>query len=403
MVKKLIYLNYIILLFRYIMIDPKFDWKYYINKYPDLIQNNIDTEQKAILHWNIHGKNEGRIFCPINKNFDWKFYINKYQDLKEINTEEKAWYHWIVYGNKEGRLYKKNIKIAIIYIGAYNYFDYTFKTQKENLFDILDQLNIKYDIFANIESIIEFRTDSFINTDKNIAKNYIETFYLTKPELAQHLPDDYEKQLEFKTYGYSNDSKVSKEDEKFNPYIINANKLLLENSNYCYDKFKSIFKDNCKLIFCEPQVDNLKKKLMTNIHNAKYFFDSIIYIRNLYTKNKIRQYEIENNINYDLIITLRPDIEIQNEFKKQIKKIINDVENNIFNNFSGEFELDEARIDFLFISKYFLSELINIDISLKEDELNSDIYYFDGINGPKTEKFIKNYLNTIKLYCNKFL
>jgi hypothetical protein len=37
-----------------------FDWKYYLNKYPNLVLNGICNEQQALKHWNDHGINERR-------------------------------------------------------------------------------------------------------------------------------------------------------------------------------------------------------------------------------------------------------------------------------------------------------------------------------------------------------
>ena len=44
-----------------------------------------------------------------NNDFDWETYINNYIDLKKagINTREKALQHWNNHGKKEGRTYKK--------------------------------------------------------------------------------------------------------------------------------------------------------------------------------------------------------------------------------------------------------------------------------------------------------
>jgi hypothetical protein len=39
----------------------QFNWKYYIDKYEDLQKANIDTEDKAFQHWNIFGRDEGRL------------------------------------------------------------------------------------------------------------------------------------------------------------------------------------------------------------------------------------------------------------------------------------------------------------------------------------------------------
>ena len=41
-----------------------FNWKCYINKYPDLINFGINTKEKAILHWKKYGKKEGRNYLP---------------------------------------------------------------------------------------------------------------------------------------------------------------------------------------------------------------------------------------------------------------------------------------------------------------------------------------------------
>ena len=43
--------------------------------------------------------------------FDWKAYVNKYPDLRKagINTRQKAWQHWINYGMKEGRSWKNEV------------------------------------------------------------------------------------------------------------------------------------------------------------------------------------------------------------------------------------------------------------------------------------------------------
>ena len=56
--------NYRYLLFvKYIMTDL-FDWKFYINEYPDLQKANIDNYEKAFAHWNEYGKKEKRLGYP---------------------------------------------------------------------------------------------------------------------------------------------------------------------------------------------------------------------------------------------------------------------------------------------------------------------------------------------------
>ena len=40
-----------------------FDWKYYLNKYPDLGNNGINTKRKAYNHWIKKGRKEKRFPC----------------------------------------------------------------------------------------------------------------------------------------------------------------------------------------------------------------------------------------------------------------------------------------------------------------------------------------------------
>ena len=104
-----------------------FDWKQYINNYPDLFQNGMNTKEKAWKHWISYGKNEGRTYFSLNENnlqsiqiidnFDWENYISNNPDLQDsgIDTFDKAWDHWLNYGKSEGRSFfqirKDNYKL----------------------------------------------------------------------------------------------------------------------------------------------------------------------------------------------------------------------------------------------------------------------------------------------------
>ena len=90
-----------------------FDWKSYINFYPDL--KKLDTKEMAWDHWIHHGKEEKRKYFTLDKTdrinekdeykkFDWKTYLKNYSDLKKINNKEEAWYHWMTYGKNEKRV-----------------------------------------------------------------------------------------------------------------------------------------------------------------------------------------------------------------------------------------------------------------------------------------------------------
>jgi hypothetical protein len=78
------------------------DWIFYLDKYPDLRQNGVYTENQAIQHWKNYGNRENR--SPFFY-FDWNDYLDIYPDLRKngIDTEQKAIHHWNNYGKKEGR------------------------------------------------------------------------------------------------------------------------------------------------------------------------------------------------------------------------------------------------------------------------------------------------------------
>ncbi len=105
-----------------------FDWKFYINLYPDLIKAGIDNEIKALEHWKVNGLNEGRSCNKFMerekrkyKDFNWMNYINNYLDLQNagINNSGLAFLHWLNYGRLEGRDYKNKINIKVINYNLY--------------------------------------------------------------------------------------------------------------------------------------------------------------------------------------------------------------------------------------------------------------------------------------------
>lgn len=96
-----------------------FNWEYYIYKYNDLKNSNIDSNKKALNHWLKYGKDEERIYTDIPIYFNWKFYLLNNEDLIEsgITTEENAWRHFIYHGFIENRYIsiEKYVKIYCIH------------------------------------------------------------------------------------------------------------------------------------------------------------------------------------------------------------------------------------------------------------------------------------------------
>jgi hypothetical protein len=83
-----------------------FDWQYYLEKYPDLRKNGVQTEEQALTHWNTCGEKEGRVSIRTPAFFDWKYYLDMYPDLRKngVKTEQQALVHWHSMGEKEGRV-----------------------------------------------------------------------------------------------------------------------------------------------------------------------------------------------------------------------------------------------------------------------------------------------------------
>ena len=79
-----------------------FNWQYYLNKYPDLRQIGIHTEQQAIQHWNLHGEKEGRIPSQLLECYN----INTI-DKNKINSTCKS-------GGRLGNMFIRNMVSSII-------------------------------------------------------------------------------------------------------------------------------------------------------------------------------------------------------------------------------------------------------------------------------------------------
>lgn len=183
-----------------INIIPKFDWETYVCRYEDLQKANINTQPKALNHWNIYGKNEGRI-CTFT-DFDWKFYVKSNEDLKHIKTRFDALLHWFKCGQYEDRTYsplinkfatqKKSpiifelyirelnddtidtMEKAITHYNTYGSAEYNKKIQLLNKLGIKNDADIKY--FYELKNFIEaYEIYEFANKNDNDILEIIRT------------------------------------------------------------------------------------------------------------------------------------------------------------------------------------------------------------------------------------
>ena len=192
-----------------IIIDPDFDWEFYVNKYEDLRNAGINTKEKAWKHWNDHGSNEGRICIGIIDDFDFKYYYkfnnesikhfinigmvanNKYLN----NIIDYYFHHDSVEGNKIRGLYtyddclidyKKNRLPYYIYsyesfFTIYNDFDIKFYKNKYNLYgsdtDIMYHYHTigKYNrlLYNDMIKIVIFTPKLYMNCGGHVILHYI--------------------------------------------------------------------------------------------------------------------------------------------------------------------------------------------------------------------------------------
>ena len=130
----------------------EFNWKFYIENYPDFKKIGINNYNQALSHWRNHGKKEGRISY-----FDYKNYILNNKDLIEegIRTAEKAFNHWL----NRGRFEQRKIDSPNLYnaISVNSIFDQVYlinlkedTVKLERMKKKLDELNISYNLFEAI-------------------------------------------------------------------------------------------------------------------------------------------------------------------------------------------------------------------------------------------------------------
>jgi hypothetical protein len=88
------------------MMDSVFDYRYYLNRYPDLRKafgSNEYSAWKAAQHWYKYGVKEGRQGYEF---FDPVFYLSNNPDVAKAYGESNylgAIQHFVKYGKKEGR------------------------------------------------------------------------------------------------------------------------------------------------------------------------------------------------------------------------------------------------------------------------------------------------------------
>lgn len=174
-----------------------FDWKFYLNYYPDLRKKGIKTEKQAKLHYKHYGSKEHKLknAAEIVNNFDWKFYISYYQDIKKngIKNEQQALNHYRKSGVYEGRVKNmqeitRNLLHSNLLIDKYN--SITFNNKTEEYINICIRTSNRPEYFnlciksilrqnyKNFNIIISYdKEESLLYLNKYTHMNNVNAFY----------------------------------------------------------------------------------------------------------------------------------------------------------------------------------------------------------------------------------
>jgi hypothetical protein len=310
----------------------EFDWKFYINFYPDLRRGGVTDEKSAVHHYFNYGIKEGRIGCEdvdeyspasdeadlsrLNDNnnnteFNWKFYLDFYPDLRKAGLidEKSAEHHYFNYGIKEGRIGSEDMKNEFI-------------PSKDKLIIVLSNdseeksSQFVQTLLINIQTICYDYKNYDIVTNENIFKSS----NITKSSnIIKYL---HEKKII--------DILTNQKLLKFKEVILNITSL-----NFSNFSLKTIY-DILLLFRSSNMIDT--KKIILNIHDFNWLYpsdpkitisdfthrksESIEYVNKIFnksisdlvifpSKHILDLYEkkgliLDNNVNY--VINNHPDI-----------------------------------------------------------------------------------------------
>lgn len=88
-----------------------FEWDIYLLKNNDLVENNINTKEKAIIHFETHGIKERRFInrkmIELWENYDWIKYKNNNPKLKTLDEISTFFHYYFVRQENKDNIFKK--------------------------------------------------------------------------------------------------------------------------------------------------------------------------------------------------------------------------------------------------------------------------------------------------------
>jgi len=242
------------------------------------------------------------------------------------------------------------MKVCVIYVGAYNTFDLCSSSQKNILFDSMNELNLEYDVFISVANETSFYSLDKVQLENTInMNNKISNCKLLNENIkveAWGTSNRYyiHKQIKVSSMRESFEKLFGKSNIKHFDSIISFNPKLNE----------SIINGEENVIMEWQQKNGTNGRKGKNMHIIPHVFNSSFYKR-LKHLSSIIEFE-----KYDKFIILRPDLNITIS-----KDIINQYlieKYNIYNKIHVS-----SRIDIFSISNKFLYNILN-------EEIYNDLY-----------------------------
>jgi hypothetical protein len=319
-----------------------FDSIYYINNNKDLIENNINTCEKAWQHYIMHGIHEGRD-CMKNDNtffFDHDFYSKKYKDLikNSIYTKQDLFNHWENNGLFEERMCNDSEDIYLLELNNKNENEIRAKMKlykyNNNLLDYIKKYggstdhNVAKININNYFNVISKK--NCINFDLYFYKYVNNIGFSDKFNLLKHL---YENAFNGLIY-HPNQLKNIYEDINIYKY---GQKLIIENDNKLYDA-KSFIEDNIYNKTVEELTDFLIKCVDNNFDkNNKTPLLILLFIGNESIGdniiNKLIHYKNIEKFNIGICFNSK---DIYNKFLEKIKENFDNFKIYISKNFGND-------------------------------------------------------------------
>ena len=407
-----------------------FDWKFYLGHYKDLTRPVIfNNKTSTFKHWARNGKYEKKKFFKYEEeggeelwNFDWKKYVNEYPDLL-VNipySKKSAFDHYLNHGKKQGRfpnLEEYNISIDKIrienrkkdlitieyleknYTNAVNLIYEKYlnrKADKDGLIGYIHRLEKGYDISWVIDNIKQGNEYQRICELNKLLEVKEKTYIYEFPKKINIIKRENDIKNPFiKSWEINNNFEINIiEFNKFEEYIKDKASEYLEKFIYLkkindneriYDFFVFVYMLKEGGIFCENNTICLQsfENLLDKYKNKEFIVGYETSFRSIEEANE-NNYNRLNNISRRNFISM-PDSEI-------LKKLIDFTYSNDYKELAGFIN------DCKTVSEYIFNNIIYKNCNINKNIQICDINVFGSGKWNKSKISVRNNYKAYSCY-----